>query len=95
MKVTRYSPEMVGVPLIVPSGSRWSPGGRAPAPTDHAYGGRPPLAESELWYGTPMVPTARLVVVTSGGADRVSMVPPKSSLLPTASQLTGLEHEMP
>jgi hypothetical protein len=40
-----------------------------------------------------MVPTARLVVVTSGGADRVSIVPPKLSPAPTATQLTGPEHD--
>src|SRR3974390_400872 len=42
-----------------------------------------------------MVPTGRLDVLTSGGADRLSIAPPKVSLTPTASQLTGLEHEMP
>ena len=42
-----------------------------------------------------MVPTARLVVATSGGADKVAMVPPKLVPVPTASQLTGLAHMTP
>ena len=42
-----------------------------------------------------MVPTVRLVVVTSGGADSVAMVPPKFVPVPTASQLTGLAHITP
>jgi hypothetical protein len=46
-------------------------------------------------YGTPMVPTGRLVVVTLGGADRVSMVPPKLEPLPTAMQLTELAQDTP
>src|SRR5271163_328768 len=42
-----------------------------------------------------MVPMERLVVVTSGGADSVAMVPPKSEPAPTASQLTGLAQTTP
>ena len=42
-----------------------------------------------------MVPTVRLVVVTLGGADRVSMVPPKLEPLPTAMQLTELAQATP
>ena len=42
-----------------------------------------------------MVPTGRLAVVTSGGAERVSIDPPKLSPAPTASQLTGLVQETP
>ena len=42
------------------------PGGSVPPVTAHEYGANPPPAESEAAYGTPMVPTARLVVVTFG-----------------------------
>ena len=35
VKVTEYSPEMVGMPLRVPSGARRSPGGSAPPVTAH------------------------------------------------------------
>ena len=42
-----------------------------------------------------MVPTVRLVVVTLGGADSVSMVPPKPEPLPTAMQLTELAQATP
>ena len=42
-----------------------------------------------------MVPTVRLLEVTVGGADRVSMVPPKFVAAPTASQFAGLAQETP
>ena len=42
-----------------------------------------------------MVPTVRLVVVTVGGADRVSIVPPKSVPAPTASQFAGPAQNTP
>jgi hypothetical protein len=42
-----------------------------------------------------MVPTLRLVVVTDGGADRVSMVPPKSVPTPTATQFAGPTQDTP
>ena len=95
LKVTVYRPEIVGVPLRTPFGARWTPGGNAPPVTAHEYGASPPPADSEAAYGTPMVPTVRLVVVTSGGADRVAMVPPKFVPVPTASQFTGLAHMTP
>ena len=95
LKVTEYRPEIVGVPLRTPVGARWSPGGKVPPATVQLYGANPPLAASEAWYGTPMVPTVRLVVATSGGADRVAMVPPKFVPVPTASQFTGLAHMTP
>ena len=53
------------------------------------------MAESEAPYGTPMVPTLRLVVVTLGGADSVAMVPPELAPVPTASQFTGLAQTTP
>ena len=80
---------------MVPFGARSSPGGSAPAATDHEYGAKPPLAASELVYGTPMVPTERAVVVTLGGADRVSMVPPKFEAAPVATQLAEVAHDTP
>ena len=42
-----------------------------------------------------MVPTERAVVVTLGGADRVSMVPPKFEAAPVATQLAEVTHETP
>jgi hypothetical protein len=42
-----------------------------------------------------MVPTVRLVVVTTGGTERVTMVPPKFVPAPTATQLTAPAHETP
>ena len=66
-----------------------------PPVTAHEYGANPPPAESEAAYGTPMVPTVRLVVVTLGGADRVAMAPPKFAPVPTASQFTGLAQATP
>ena len=48
VKVAVYSPEMVGVPLMVPSAARCRPGGRAPADTAHEYGASPPVAPREL-----------------------------------------------
>ena len=41
VKVAEYSPEMVGVPLRVPSGASRSPGGTAPPVTAHEYGPSP------------------------------------------------------
>jgi hypothetical protein len=38
-------PVAVGVPVMVPS-TRLRPDGSAPLPTDHAYGGDPPVALS-------------------------------------------------
>ena len=35
VKVAVYSPEMVGMPLSVPSGARCKPGGSAPPVTAH------------------------------------------------------------
>src|SRR5580698_3105630 len=95
LKVTVYCPEIVGVPLRTPFGARCMPGGNAPPATAHPYGANPPPADSEASYGTPMVPTVRLVEVTSGGAERVAMMPPKFVPVPTASQLTGLAHMTP
>jgi len=42
-----------------------------------------------------MVPMARLLVVTVGGAERVSMEPPKLVPAPTASQFAGPAQETP
>jgi hypothetical protein len=42
-----------------------------------------------------MVPTARLVVVTFGGAESVSIVPPKPVPAPTASQFAGPAQKTP
>ncbi len=42
-----------------------------------------------------MVPVGNAVVVTVGGADSVSIVPPKLEPEPTASQLAGLAHDTP
>src|SRR5580698_6196505 len=95
VKVTWYRPEIVGVPLSAPLAARRIPGGSVPPVTAHEYGAKPPPAESDAAYGTPIVPTARLVVVTFGGADSVAMAPPNCAFVPTASQLTGLAHATP
>src|SRR5271156_2569595 len=95
VKVTWYRPEMIGVPLRAPFAARWIPGGSVPPVTAHEYGANPPPAESEAAYGTPMVPTVRLVVVTLGGADSVAMAPPELASVPTASQFTGLAQATP
>jgi len=42
-----------------------------------------------------MVPTGRLAVVTVGGADRVSIVPPKFAPEPTTSQFAGPAQNTP
>src|ERR1700677_820939 len=95
VNVTGYRPEIVGVPPRAPLAARCIPGGKAPPVTAHEYGANPPLADSDAAYGTPMVPTLTLVVVTLGGADSVAMVPPRFAPVPTASQLTGLAQVTP
>src|ERR1700733_6910281 len=42
-----------------------------------------------------MVPMVSAVVVTDGGANRVSIVPPNCVLVPTASQFAALAHDTP
>ncbi len=48
-------PARVGVPVILPSELRVSPGGRVPE-DDHAYGEVPPDADTCAEYGLPRVP---------------------------------------
>jgi hypothetical protein len=95
VKVTWYRPETVGVPLRAPFAARWIPGGSVPPVAAQEYGANPPPAESEAAYGTPIVPTVRLVLVTLGGADSVAMAPPEPASVPTASQFTGLAQPTP
>ena len=61
----------------------------------HEYGASPPMAASELVYGTPMVPTLKAAVVIDGGADNVATIPPKLLPEPTMTQLAGPAHEAP
>jgi hypothetical protein len=64
-------PAAMGMPEmapLVPLSPR--PPGKAPAVTDHTYGGTPPVPASVWLYATPMVPlfNGEFVVITSGAA---------------------------
>ena len=61
-------PALEGVPAIIPPSESVSPAGKAPAVSDHAYGGVPPVADSVCEYCTLTGPVGigDAVVIESG-----------------------------
>ena len=50
------------MPLIVPLGEIFTPGGSEPAETFQVYGDVPPAAVKLAVYGVPVVPLANVLV---------------------------------
>src|SRR5215831_19036150 len=66
-------PPAAGVPLIVPPALRLRPSGRAPAISDHAYGGDPPAALTVCEYGVPALPAGSEDVVMTNACGAIAM----------------------
>src|SRR4051794_18897403 len=63
-------PAVLGVPVMLPFGASDRPDGRDPAVVDQVYPPAPPVAVNVCWYGAPITPFGRDVVLTvnCGGA---------------------------
>jgi hypothetical protein len=68
LKTTGIDPAAEGVPEILPAADRVRPAGKLPDPTDHAYGGLPPVADRVWLYSAPTVAVGTAVVVILSGA---------------------------
>lgn len=63
------SPARVGVPESEPSIASARPAGKAPDSSAHAYGGAPPLADSEAEYAAPITPVGKLTGEIASGTS--------------------------